>query len=323
MTNDKTTFDSALKALSFYGALILLSAIGALGVYVFILPNNFTIGGFNGIAIIVYNIVAKYNQTLASGIFNPGIFSFILNVPLFIVAAIKINKQFALNTLLSVSVYAFLVWLFEFVSFPQFAVPNPDSAGMILAVVMAGLLIGIRLGFMLLMNLSAGGTDTIARLVYNHNPTINAQWLVLIFDAIVVISSGILGISALESGHDASQAFVIIMSPVLFSFIHMYICSKTADVIFNGIESSVVFNIITDKPTEISDYVVKTLGRSTTILTGEGHFTRTSHKLVLVVVSRKQRVNFRRLIQNLDPDCFMYVTTTKEVSGKGFGGRKL
>ena len=311
---NKTIF----KHVSFYLILFSLSALRAVSAYIFIIPNNFTVGGINGLAIIINNIVGRFNVGLASTIFNPGIFAFIMNIPLLIVAAVKLNKKFAFNTLLTVASYALVLWLFEFISIPQFLVGDPNSVQMFLAAIVGGLLTGVSLGFSLTFLISAGGTEIISKLVYEKNPKINVQWLILIFDSVTILLAAIIGIFYIEEGMDPSIAFVFVLSPVLFSTVNTFVTSKTADVVLSGIQASVVFNIITTKPHEISEYVVKTLNRSTTILKGEGYYTHENKHIVIVVASRRQHVSLKKSILSIDPHAFMYVTSAKEVNGFGF-----
>jgi uncharacterized membrane-anchored protein YitT (DUF2179 family) len=315
---ENTKNKSLIKQINFYTILVLIAALRAVASYIFIVPNNFTVGGVNGIAIIVNIIVANFNATLASSIFNPGIFAFVLNLPIIVLALIKLNKKIAFHAFLSVTVYAVVFWLIEFVNMPQFLAPDKNSVYIILAVVVGALLQGIALGVSLNLVMSAGGAEIIARLVHKRKKSINIQWLILIFDSVVIVLSGLIGIFSIEQGMDASTALVLILGPIMFSCLLAFIKSKVADVLITGVDASVVFNIITKKPNEVSEVVVHKMHRSATILTGEGYYTHEDKKIVVVVVSRKQYVTFRQLVKNIDPDAFMYVTNAKEVHGRGF-----
>ena len=70
-----TKFDSKKfwKYAGFYGILVLLAFLRALGTYVFIVPNAFAPGGVGGIASVVYNLVARYDMALADTWFNPAV----------------------------------------------------------------------------------------------------------------------------------------------------------------------------------------------------------------------------------------------------------
>ena len=56
----------------------------AIGIVIFLLPNQLSSGGFSGIATILYYIFG----------FQIGTTTFLLNIPLFIIAFIKIGKKF-------------------------------------------------------------------------------------------------------------------------------------------------------------------------------------------------------------------------------------
>ena len=67
--------------------------------------------------------------------------------------------------------------------------------------------------------------------------------------------SGIIGI--INIGKNANEIFLAVSLPIFYSFITLYITSKVADIITNGLESSYVFNIITSKAEDIGKAVVQ------------------------------------------------------------------
>lgn len=314
----KNTKRKLIREIIFFSTLCLLSFLRAVATYVFVVPNGFAPGGIGGIASIIYNAVAKYSLPLAQSWFNPAVTIFVLNAPLLFLALKKINLKFAINTTICVLLYSGFMALMSGVKFPQFTATNAESSFMILAALVGGVLSGISLGFMLLSNASAGGTDVIAKVVYAQNPLLNVQWLVFLFDSIVVLLSCILGILAIEKGDEPSAAFVKILSPIFYSGITILITSKTAEIIHTGVESSVVFNIVTDKPDEVADAIIKKLGRGVTILTGEGVYTHSERKILLCVARKRQLLTTKRMVLALDPCAFVFITNAREVNGRGF-----
>jgi Uncharacterized conserved protein len=108
------------------------------------------------------------------------------------------------------------------------------------------------------------------------------------------------------------------MTPIFYSFITLFISSKVAEVVNNGLESSVVFNIITDKSDEISEAIVKKMNRGATIIKGEGYFTHAERKIVVCVVRKRQLVALKKMVLSIDCNAFIYITNAREVTGKGF-----
>lgn len=108
-------------------------------------------------------------------------------------------------------------------------------------------------------------------------PELNTSWFIFLFDSIVVLLSGIVGLLSAK-GMDANTTFVKIASPIFYSFITLFLTSEVADVITTGTQSSVVFNIITDKAEEVGDAIVQILHRGGTIIHAEGIYTNSTRK---------------------------------------------
>ncbi|HOB64994.1 MAG TPA: DUF2179 domain-containing protein, partial [Clostridia bacterium] len=185
------------------------------------------------------------------------------------------------------------------------------------AALAGGVMIGISMGIMLLSNMSMGGTDIVGKVMYEKNPVVNAQWFIFLSDIIVVMLSGVLGFIG-GRNVDANTLFVRVMSPIFYSFIALYVSTKVADVIGIGLESSVVFNIVTEKHKEIADAIVSRLRRGATLVRAEGVYTNAPRDILICVVRRRQLVTLKRLIKEIDPKAFLYITDAREVNGFGF-----
>lgn len=314
-----TKFDSKKfwKYAGFYGILVLLAFLRALGTYVFIVPNAFAPGGVGGIASVVYNLVARYDLALADSWFNPAVTVFVLNLPLVIASFFVLSKQYSINSTIVVLFYSGFMALFSAVDFPVFRGESLTSGVVVLAAIAGGVLCGVSLGGTLLTNSSAGGTDIIGKIAYEKNPDVNVQWQIFIFDSIVVMFSGIMGLLDIK-GVDSGTVFMNVATPILYSFITLFVTSEVADVVTNGLQSSVVFNIVTDKDKEIADAIVRELHRGATITRGEGVYTHTERHIVVCVVKRKQSTHLKRIIKKLDQNAFVFITKAKEVNGFGF-----
>jgi len=306
-----------IKYLAYYGRLATLTFIRALGTYIFIVPNGFAPGGISGLASIIYNAVLPFNPQIANTWLNAGITVFYMNIPLLIIAYFKLNKVFVLNTSLCVALYAFFMWILGVAKVPVFQSSDMESGFMLVAALAGGVMIGISMGIMLLSNMSMGGTDIVGKVMYEKNPVVNAQWFIFLSDIIVVMLSGVLGFIG-GRNVDANTLFVRVMSPIFYSFIALYVSTKVADVIGIGLESSVVFNIVTEKHKEIADAIVSRLRRGATLVRAEGVYTNAPREILICVVRRRQLVTLKRLIKEIDPKAFLYIIDAREVNGFGF-----
>ena len=316
----KPTFRQVLRGAKFYLFLAALALVRAISAYVFIVPNGFAPSGITGLSSLLYNAVLPFNAHLADTVFNPAITALVLNIPLFIAAFVVLDKKFAFNTMFCVVVYSVFMGVFDIVDMPQYAA-GTDNGIKLLASLAGGALAGISLGFMLRYNTSLGGTDVIGKLIYAKNPISDVQWLIFMCDAVIVIASGGLGFIGLDMSHGTNVILTAVLSPIIFSFLSQLATSQVADVLQSGFQSSLVFNIISDKHDEIAEHITREMRRGVTIMSGVGYYTGEEHKVLVCVVRRKQINTVKRIVQENDPAAFTFITKAREVKGNGFNNQ--
>ncbi len=314
--------------LKMFALMVSLSFLRSFSAYIFINPNGFAPGGVGGLSALIHlAAAARPNATirmLSNNLFDPGIFTIILNIPLFIVAFKMLDKKFAVTTAICVLIFSGLMYMFAAVGCPQFIVG--DNYGlMLIAALAGGACAGVSMGFMFRQDLSIGGTDIIGKIMNVRNPAAHTQWWITACDCVVAIISGFLSISKVKAMADPSpsQIMVALLSPVLFSFISLYTQSKVCDIVESGLMSSLVFTIITDKADAIAHELSIQLHRGVTISKSVGYYTGNEHNVIICVTSKKQINRVKDIVKACDPQAFMYVTQAAEVAGKGFAGGRL
>ncbi len=310
----KITKKFIFKELGYYSALTVCAFLRAIATYVFIVPNAFAPGGVGGLSSVIYNFVAYYNLDLANAWFDASITSFVMNVPLIVAAFVKLDRRYAFSTCVCVGMTSLFMGLFSLVGFPTFRGSGLDSGVTVLASVAAGVIGGASFGGLILLGTSSGGTEIIAKISYEAKPDVNIQWQLFAVDSVVVLLSGVLGYITAE-GADASAVFVSVATPVLYSFITLFVTAQVAEVITNGVQSSVVFHVITDKKEEVADVVVNGIRRGGSIIKVEGVYTGDNHNMIICVVRKKQTTAFKKMLKEIDPQAFVYITKAKEVNG--------
>ncbi len=318
---NQATYVSKLLVLS-----LMLAFARAISAHVFINPNGFAPGGVGGLAAIIhYAAERSTNPTilkLAPNLFDPGIFTIILNVPLVIAAFCVLEKKFATYTTITLLLYSGFVYMLGAVGCPQYYA-NGNYGLMLIAALGGGAIAGVTMGFMLRQDLSIGGTDIIGKIIYKHNPSAHTHWWIMACDCVVALMSGFLGLINLDKSADATTLLTGILSPVLYSFICLVTQSKVCDVVESGLLSSLVFTIITDKSDAIAHELSVQLHRGVTITKSVGYYTGKEHNIIICVTSKKQVNKVKDIVKACDPQAFMYITQAGEVSGKGFTGGKL
>lgn len=268
---------------------ILLVVLGnfllALAVQMFVLPYNILSGGVAGVSVALYPLLH----------IDPDILINILVYGLFILGFLVLGKDFAMKTFFSSFIYPI------FISFLSNRVPIIDIDP-ILASVYGGVIAGMGIGLTLRAGASSGGMD-IPPLIIHKFTNIPLSTLILIVDALTVI----LGL------------FTYGLEEVLIGLISVYTSAIAIDKVITmrgNIAKEV--KIISDKYEEISQRIQDELGRGTTLLHGEGGYTRDKKRIVLVIVDSKQYTELMKIIDEIDSDAFVFSSDTTEVKGEGF-----
>ena len=76
--------------------------------------------------------------------------------------------------------------------------------------------------------------------------------------------------------------------------------------------------IITDKPKEISYAVLKDLNRGMTSMEVMGEYTGKNKRMLFCVVSKKEIIKLKDIVNRYDNKAFVIVSEAKEVLGEGF-----
>lgn len=255
----------------------------SISINVFLGPHGIAPGGITGLAIVINNL------------FNIPVWltNLLCNIPLFI-CAFKYLKGDTIKTILGIGFLTF------FLKYVQFHVLTDD---VLLSAIFGGISLGVALGIIFRINGSTGGTDLLALIVHHFYPTISTPKLTGMADACIVILSGLVSRNIEVS---------------LYSAIALYLGIKVSDMLVEGMHTSATFIIISDKYEEIGTMITNELNRSATIIEGKGLYTRTEKNILLVAVSKKEIVMFKKMIKKVDPGAFVVIANNLETVGEGF-----
>ena len=277
----------ALKYIMKYLVIVLGAAVYAVGFQFFLFPNAIVSGGLVGIAMII-NVFTSLPV---------GMLTFVMNVPLFLVAWKHFGLDFLLSSLAGVALSALLVDLFALRSF----VATNDP---MLASIIGGVIKGAGLGMIYYVGATTGGVDIVAKFLRQRHAHIQFGTIILIMD-VVIIAAYALVLKRYESA--------------MYSLIAMFVVSKVIDLVLYGIDNSSVCYIISEHSDElITEITSGRVHRGVTILNGAGAYSGKPEKILMCVIKRNQISEFRRLIRSIDPHSFCIVTDAKDVFGKGF-----
>lgn len=264
---------------------IIGTAIMAISIDLFLLPNQISTGGFSGIGTIAYYL---FNIPIGTTVL-------ILNIPLFILAFIRNGRKFFIDTLIGTLLLSLFLDLFACI--------RSATNTSLLACIYGGILSGIGNAIVLKVNASTGGSDLLAQIIKSYKPNVKTGNVIVILDAIIIIASTI-AFGEIEIG--------------LYSGIAIYVMGKVLDVFFEGIDFAKLMIIISPKFQEISDTINNEIKRGTTSIYGKGMYKKDEKELLLCVASRKEIVEIRKIINKIDAKAFLIITNAREVYGEGF-----
>lgn len=291
---------------------IFSSLLIAFAAYALITPNNFTIGGISGIAILV--------NVATNGKVPQSLTLLLLNLPLLILAFFFVKKRFAVLSSMNIGLQTLWLFLIEQL-FPNFEITFPGGeAAKIFAALAAGICIGTAVALAFKVGGSTGGADILAVMIQKKFAAASIAWMIFIINCVIIASSIFVFPKPYENGVLQYGAMLL---PIMMSAFESYIESRTNESITNGFQSAIEFRIITDKPEEMSAALMKELSRGVTAIPATGMYTKITHTMLLCVVSRRQVATLRRVMKSVDPDSFAVMSKVSQVLGLGFYSEEL
>lgn len=268
------------------GTIILGNVFVAFAVSTLVLENQLISGGVTGLGIVT-NHYTGINISLIVGI---------INVLLFLLGLFFIGKKIALSTL--ISTFAFPV-LLEF--FNTNAIFHNYCQDTLLAVVLAGCLVGIGVGLMIRSDASSGGMDIIA-IILNRKLGIPVFIMVNVFDFIIL----------------CMQATFSNPTKILYSIVLVFVTSFMLNKTLTKGSKMVQLVVISDCHEMIKKMIIEEADAGVTSLYSQKGFNETDTKTLLTIIPPVKLTKIKEQIKLIDPVAFMVVATVDEVSGRGY-----
>ena len=308
MTLLKKNFWTGLKEYALITLGVLLYVTGWI---IFLIPNNMVGGGVTGLASII--------QYATGGAVKIGYTYFVVNAGLLIAALFTLGRSFGFKSVYAILLTSVTLNLGQEI-FPQeiirlLALDN----GKLMCTISGGIMVGVGIGMSMSQGGSTGGTDIIA-LIINKYRNVSPGRLILIMDAVIILSSLFVP-SFMADG--TRMPWPDKVTTVVYGFILITIVSTVLDLYLSGSRQSVQIFILSPKHAQIADAITNDLHRGVTVLDGKGWYTKQDTE-VIMVVTRKADLNvFLKYINAIDPNAFISVSSVTGVYGKGFETFKM
>lgn len=260
----------------------------SMGVYFFKFPNNFTTGGVSGIAILLGYIIP---------FISPATLMAIINVLLLIIGFIVLGRSFGFWTAYCSLAFSFETWAME----RLYPMTKPFTNQPLLELAFAIMLPAVGSAILFNANASSGGTDIVAMILKKYT-SLDIGKSLFVSDSLIALSS----------------CFIFGIETGLFSLLGLFLKAFVVDSVIESINLCKYFSIVTTKPQEICQYIIKTLNHSSTVIDAQGAYSGMDLKVVLTACRRGEAVKLRQKCKEIDPHSFMFITNTSEIIGKGF-----
>ncbi len=268
-----------------YAQIVLGALLTSLGYNLFLIPAHLLTGGISGIAIVIY-----YLTGLPVGAQN-----FVYNLPILYLAYRMFGRHYAFDTIFGTVVLSILLDLTHFV------VDWNVCANIVLNSVFGGVLTGIGFGMVFRVNANTGGLDVVGAVVKKYY-AIDMGTVVFVLNFLIV----------------AGSAFVCTLEEMLFTFISIYVIAELTNRVAAGLNREKSIVIISSEAEKICTDIMENVHRGVTYLDGRGGLTKEPRGILFAVVSLTQVGRVKTIVRHHDPQAFMIVSDTSEVTGKGF-----
>ena len=274
------------KSFGWIAVTILGSALFAFGFSCFLMPNDISPGGISGLALVAVELL-KFGSV--------GSLSVLINLPLFLIAGVKIGRRFFFGSLTGMLVSSALIDVFALI-------PMPATEPLIGALY-GGTLCGLGLGAVFAAGASTGGSDIVVRLLKLRWRDVPIGQISMAFDGMVAVVTGIVF-------RDLNKA--------LYTGVTVFLCGKIMDAVVYRFDYSKVALIMTKEHEKVAEAINDRLDRGATFLHGEGSYTHQELMVVLTAVKRQQITELKELVMEIDPNAFVIVQEAHQVLGDGF-----
>ena len=276
-----------------YFTLLIANFCLALALSGFVAYGNIMTGGLGGISIFVEHFFPDFKMSYVVTA---------TSILFFIIGLIFKGKNFALKTLFGTIFYPLFVGLIEwFLEIVPVIEPATDTGMQIVYSIVAGVFVGLGLGLAFKVGGSTGGVE-IPAVIIAEKFHISIDKVVFVIDA-VIIALGIIPLGLMN---------------VIIGLISNIVYTVIIDRVLVGGKKSIFVQIISKENEKINNFIQNELDRGSTFFNVQGGYKGDEHRLLEVIVYRREYSRLIDYIHSVDKNAFVISLESKEVFGEGF-----
>ena len=277
---------------------ILAGFIVGFAYYFFQNSNGFAPGGVGGLATITYHFAGNFIGESLSW----AVLMLAFNIPIFVLVSIFVNRRLGFILILYMSVQSLSAVLFETIGWKPYSLKNNGADfEIVFACIATGVISGIGFSFMLRRFGASGGTYAISALIKKAKPATNIAYVSFLMDASVVFI--------------AFFVYGMKITPVICTLLNLFIANVVVDYVLSGIKNGYKFEIVTDKPEELSAELIEKLKHGVTEIKVLGMYSHTDKYMLVCIIRKKQIGEMMKIIKRYQ-GTFASFAKVNEVFGR-------
>ncbi|MBQ1280895.1 MAG: YitT family protein [Oscillospiraceae bacterium] len=275
-----------MKHIKSYGMVVLGSCLTAAAFAFVVLPQGFAAGGATGLAVLLHAVIPLPVSALV----------LIINGLLFALGWFCVGRKFVFKTVIASIVFPMALGLMQ-----RFPVCSELAADPLSSSLLAGTVLGLGAGLILLGNGSGGGFDIIG-VVLNKKTGASVSAVMYTCDFVLILT----------------QTFSNGILKTVYGVIVTVVAGLIVDrVLVRGKSAGRIF-IFSKESERIRSELITKLDVGMTFMEGEGGYRREPIRVIMTVVHFDRVERIKKSVYAIDPTAFVIVDTVNYVSGRGY-----
>lgn len=261
--------------------------------YFFQNSNGFAPGGVGGLATITHHLIG--------GAVDWGVLMVIFNIPIFIFVSALVDRKLGLMMSVYMVVQSSMPKIYSLIGFKAYSLANNgEDFNVVFACIATGVVSGFGFSLMLRRFGASGGTYGISAIIRRFKPEKNMASLSFIMDAsVVAIAFFVYGMK---------------VTPVVCTLLNLFIANLIVDNGLSGLKNGYKFEIVTSRPNELSEDLIRRLKHGVTEINVHGMYSNTDKYMLVCIINKRQIGEMMKIIKSY-PDTFASFQKVNEVFG--------
>lgn len=264
------------------------SCVAAFALEICLLPNSVIDGGVVGISMMLQHVTGV----------SLSVFLIIINIPFIYMGYKQIGKSFSIYTLFGILCLS--LWTEVFAPYDSFFHDK------LLAAVFGGLILGIGIGIIMRNGGCLDGTEILS-IIFSQKLPFSVGEIIMIINIFIFAAAGLL----------------LGWEQALYSMLTYFVVTKAIDIVITGFNESKACFIITNERQEITDALLKRLGRGITVMEAEGGFSGNQKTVLYVIITKLEISKLKTIVEDIDPAAFVTISDVYEVLGGNFKKKSI